>query len=157
MPVLASHPDYPGFNPYGHRANQARMEWVDRNVPTEVQHFAVTSVINLVARNPYVFVGTLVAHGGYHLYESLSGMVRSGSIVGGEKDVYHNAVLPGTKQSLDMIAVPIIGSGSVVGKPRQNQLRKSRGSRRCPRRRRGTGVQCLLRRGHSGSHRYKSA
>lgn len=51
------------------------------NVQAEVPHFIASSAINVVARNPYVFLGTLVAHGGYHLYERMfSGASDYGSI-----------------------------------------------------------------------------
>ncbi len=36
----------------------------------ESKHFAVTSTVNLIKRNPYVFVATGLAHAGYHYYES---------------------------------------------------------------------------------------
>jgi len=59
MPVL--HPWV-----YGPEVNRKQRDLVDKYVPEELQHFAVTSLINLVARNPYVFVATSLAHAGYH-------------------------------------------------------------------------------------------
>lgn len=39
----------------------------------ELKHFAVTSSINIAARNPYVFAATMVGHGLYHWHYDSKG------------------------------------------------------------------------------------
>jgi len=41
-------------------------------VMEETPHFVVSSVVNLVMRNPYVFAASLLVHGSYHAYEELT-------------------------------------------------------------------------------------
>jgi len=55
---------------------------VDPYVPEELQHFAVSSLINVAARNPYVFVATLIGHGAWHLYDHYRGEVKVNREIG---------------------------------------------------------------------------
>ena len=41
-------------------------------VMEETPHFLVSSSVNLVMRNPYVFAASLLVHGGYHVYDELT-------------------------------------------------------------------------------------
>ncbi len=57
-------------------------EVIEEVVPQELQHFVVTSLINLAARNPYVFAGTLIGHGAWHLYDRYRGEVEVNREIG---------------------------------------------------------------------------
>ena len=163
MPVGASLGGILGidtFSPRGFQETQAMTDWVDTHVPEEVQHFAVTSTINLLARNPYVFIGTVVGHAGYHLYERynstgmdpwVSGEVavtvtggdsmqtwfdETGTVVGGVSPVF---------------------SDKVVTADMRDRGVRGRGFRRCPFLERPSGLRCVLQTGHSGRHRVPNA
>lgn len=112
-------------------------------VQAEAPHFLVTGITNLVARNPYVFAVTLIAHGGYHLYENYFGsqdgvgvqdVMTAGGIVG----------VPGPE---------VLTSGPDV-RPRSSSVQGARQDfRRCTVKTR-RGKRCVLRSGHSSKHRF---
>ena len=160
MPILASRPGNSGFNPYGYHETQPMRDLVVQNVPTEVQHFAVTSLVNLVARNPYVFVGTLVAHGGYHLYNTFTSSPETGVVVesGGGRDSIDEISTAGDNTFNDVIdwigqpVVPGVTRGDVIitGAIHARRgwiARQKRLKGRCPKKN-WRGKQCTLYRGH---------
>ena len=46
----------------------------------EIPHFIASSTINVVSRNPYVFIATFIGHAGYHLYQHYAGAGQSTSV-----------------------------------------------------------------------------
>ena len=79
MPIGSSLGGYYGidtFNPRGYHEIKQTKEVLLPFLIEEAPHIAATVAINLLARNPYVWIGTVVAHTGYHL---LSKYLDSGS------------------------------------------------------------------------------
>lgn len=162
MPIFASLPGYQGPEPYGYRETQARMDLVEQYVPTEVQHSVVTGLINLATkRNPYVFVGTLVAHGVYHLYNTWTSSPEQGVIVstGGGRHNIDEVSTAGDNTFDDVLqwvgteVVPGVSRGDVViagvSYARRSWIvRQKRLRGRCTSRN-WRGKQCKLYRGHS--------
>lgn len=159
MPVWASHPwgNVPGvpdgyrpFNPRGYHETQPMRDLYYEHVPTEVQHFLISGSINIIARNPYVFVATLIGHAGYHLYEHYAGSHDGASVldIAEAGGIVH---LPGSVDGGDLHH-RLVG----VAAPRVSSIRGHRGARkfrRCSVKTR-RGQQCTLRAGHSSRHRF---
>lgn len=153
MPIFTSIPGYPGFNPRGYHETQGMRDVVDAHVPVEVQHFAVSSAINILARNPYVFVGIGLIHAGYHIYEEIfSGAGDSASVV--ISAVSGGIVTPATRnfQGVDLGRGP--GGSSRPRGYRGQRVPRGMDVARCLSTDR-RGRRCVKRRGHSKAHFYK--
>jgi len=67
MPVLPGILGH-GYNPRGYHEQKAVRDRVVPYLVEEAPHIAATVAVNLAARNPWVWAGTVIAHAGYHLY-----------------------------------------------------------------------------------------
>lgn len=152
MPVWASWSNQPWgnqagpvgpFNPRGYHETQVTRDIFYEHVPTEVQHFLVTSTINVIARNPYVFAATVIGHIGYHLYEHFAGSQNGVSVV----DITEAGGIvhpPGPELVKYVEALSV--SQSRVHRAGERFRRCTVKTRR--------GKRCTLRLGHSSKHQF---
>lgn len=141
--------------PTGTAAERAQAEagtW--ESVKAETPHFLITGATNLLARNPYVFVATLIGHAGFHLYESYAesrnGVGIHGSSQTGDSTFHQvvdwlgQPVVPGFP---GMTRGDVVLEGGLTARriwiARQKQVRGT-----CPAKN-WRGKQCTLYRGHT--------
>jgi len=93
-------------------------------VMEEAPHFVVSSSVNLVMRNPYVFAASLLVHGLYHGYEELTSRGGGGPSAQSQ---------PPPSSSKDSRQARASAQGGKTGAPARASTRGSRPRRKsCP-------------------------
>ena len=92
-------------------------------VMEETPHFVVSSFVNLVMRNPYVFAASLLVHGLYHGYEELTSR-------GGGGPSAQNQPPPSSHQRPQARGTP--QGGKSGGPARASQPGSRSGRKSCP-------------------------